>query len=196
MSPGIAFLSLPQPALRNIARKLLRRLDLRRDGLDLRHQLLVRRVADINAVEVFELGEIEARGRAADGVEVEPLDGLLRRENLVVAMAPAEPREIIAHRGRQIAHGAVSLDAERAVPLGKLGAVRPVDQRDMREGGNVPAHGVVDLRLPRGIGEVVVAADDVGDAHVMIVHHHREHIGRRAVASAAAPCRRGLCSPR
>ena len=28
---------------------------------------------------------------------------------------------------------------------------------------------------------MVVAADDVGDAHVMIVDHHREHIGRRAV---------------
>ena len=28
---------------------------------------------------------------------------------------------------------------------------------------------------------MIVAADDVGDAHVMIVDHHREHVGRGAV---------------
>ena len=103
------------------------------------------------------------------------------RENLVVAVAPAEPREIIAHRVRQIAHGAVGLDTERAMPLGELGAIRPVDQRNMREGRNVPAHGVIELRLPRRVGEVVVAADNMGDAHVVIVDHDGEHVGRRAV---------------
>ena len=30
---------------------------------------------------------------------------------------------------------------------------------------------------------MVVAADDVGDAHVVVVHHHRLHVGRRAVAA-------------
>ncbi len=30
---------------------------------------------------------------------------------------------------------------------------------------------------------MVVAADDVGDAHVVIVDHHREHVGRRAVGA-------------
>ena len=28
---------------------------------------------------------------------------------------------------------------------------------------------------------MIVAADDVGDAHVMVVDHHRQHVGRRAV---------------
>ena len=30
---------------------------------------------------------------------------------------------------------------------------------------------------------MVVAADDVGDAHVVIVDHHRQHVGRRAVGA-------------
>ena len=30
---------------------------------------------------------------------------------------------------------------------------------------------------------MVVAADDVGDAHVVVVDHHREHVGRRAVGA-------------
>jgi hypothetical protein len=49
--------------------------------------------------------------------------------------------------------------------------------------GTVPAERLVDLRLARGVGEVIVAADDVGDAHVVIVDHDGEHVGRRAVGA-------------
>ena len=76
---------------------------------------------------------------------------------------------------------AIGVDAERAVALGELGAVRPVDQRDMRHHRHVPAHRLVDLRLPGGVGQVVVAADDVGDAHVVVVDDDGEHVGRVAV---------------
>jgi hypothetical protein len=30
---------------------------------------------------------------------------------------------------------------------------------------------------------MVVAADDVGDAHIVVVDHDREHVGRRAVGA-------------
>ena len=76
---------------------------------------------------------------------------------------------------------AVRLNAERAVALRQLCAVRPMDQRNMRHDRHIPAHGVIDDRLPGGVGEVVVAADDVGDAHVVVVHDDRVHIGRNAV---------------
>ena len=46
-----------------------------------------------------------------------------------------------------------------------------------------PAERLEDLRLPRRVGEVVVAADDMGDAHVMVVDHDGEIVGRRAVAA-------------
>jgi len=37
--------------------------------------------------------------------------------------------------------------------------------------------------IKRGVqGRLKSAADDIGDAVIMIVHHHRQHIGRRAVA--------------
>ena len=48
---------------------------------------------------------------------------------------------------------------------------------------HVPAQRVVDLLLARGVDQMIVAADDVGDAHVVIVDHHREHVGRVAVAA-------------
>ena len=53
----------------------------------------------------------------------------------------------------------------------------------MGELGPVPGHGVVDHALAEGVGQVVVAPDDVGDGHVVVVHHHRVQVGRRAVAA-------------
>ena len=44
-----------------------------------------------------------------------------------------------------------------------------------------PAHGVDDLALPRRIGQVIVTANDVRDAHVLVIHDDREHVRRRAV---------------
>ena len=67
--------------------------------------------------------------------------------------------------------------------LGQLGAVGPVDQRDVGEARLVPAHGLENLHLSERVGQMVVAADDMGDPHVVVVHHHRMQIGRRAVAA-------------
>ena len=49
--------------------------------------------------------------------------------------------------------------------------------------GSVPAERVVEDLLAGGVGQVVVAADDVGDAHVVVVDDHGEHVGRRAVGA-------------
>ena len=115
-------------------------------------------------------------------VEVEPFDGLFAADDLVVAMTPAEPEEVIADRFGQIAElVAVGIDPERAVALAELGAVGPVDQRHVGVGRLGPAHRLDDRQLAEGVVEMVVAADDVGDAHVVIVDHDCEHIGRRAV---------------
>ena len=42
---------------------------------------------------------------------------------------------------------------------------------------------LVDLGLARGVGQVIVAADDVGDAHVVVVDDDGEHVGRIAVGA-------------
>ena len=51
----------------------------------------------------------------------------------------------------------------------------------MGEGRLGPAQGFEDQRLARGVAQVVVAADDVGDAHVVVVDDHGKVVGRRAV---------------
>ena len=67
--------------------------------------------------------------------------------------------------------------------LGQLVAVGAQDHGQVREGGHVVAEGLVDEDLARGVGQVVVAADDVGDAHVGVVADHGEVVGGRAVGA-------------
>ena len=73
---------------------------MRQDALDLGEELGIAGFAHVMAVEVFELGKIEARRRAPDLRQIEHRDHLLGRKNLLVAVAPAQPDEVIAHRGR------------------------------------------------------------------------------------------------
>ena len=51
----------------------------------------------------------------------------------------------------------------------------------MRHRGNVPAERLIDLGLPRGVGQMIVAANDVRHAHVVVVDDDGEHVGRIAV---------------
>src|SRR3546814_16087401 len=84
------------------------------------------------AVQILELLEIEARGRAADIREIEPVHRLLATDDLGIAVAPTETQEIIVHRFGQIAKlVAIGVDAQRAVALRQFGAVGAVDQRNM-----------------------------------------------------------------
>ena len=53
----------------------------------------------------------------------------------------------------------------------------------MRIGGKLPAHGPVDLNLPRCIVQMIIAANDMGDAHIMVIHHDGEHINRAAIGT-------------
>ena len=138
-------------------------------------------LADVVAVQAFQLGEVEAGRRAADLRQVERGDHFLGGENFLIAMAPAEPHQVVAHGRGQIAHGAIGIDAERAMALGEFRAVGPVNQRDMRHHRHLPAERLVDLRLPRAVIEMIVAADDMGDAHVVVVDHHGQHVSGRAV---------------
>ena len=53
----------------------------------------------------------------------------------------------------------------------------------MRINRHRPAQRVNDLKLACGIVQMIGTADYMGHAHVVIVHHHRQHISRRAVAA-------------
>src|SRR6187431_774010 len=123
-------------------------------GRDQRGKAIIISLANIMTVQIFELLEVETRGRTADIGEIEPLDRLVAADDLIVAMAPAQTQQIIADRfGQESQFVAIGLDAERAVPLGQLGAVGTMDQRDMRIDRLRPAHPPDDAELAKGVVE-------------------------------------------
>ena len=144
-------------------------------------QTLVVGQAQPVGVDVGQFVEVQPRRGLADAGQVEPGDGLGVAEQFVVAVRPAQAGQIVAHGLGQIAHLGVFMHRLGAVPLGQFGAVRPVNQRDVGEDRARPAQRVVDQALTCGVVQVIVAANDVGHAHVVIVHHHGQIIGRGAV---------------
>ena len=134
-------------------------------------------------VHPAELVEIQLRRRHRQVRAVEPLHQLLAREDLVVAVAPAQPRQIVDDGIRQVAILLVLQHRHRTMPLGKLLAVRPVDHRQMPVDGGLGTQRAQDVDLPRRVVDVVVTADHVGDAHVQVIDHHAEVVGGRAVRS-------------
>ncbi len=99
-------------------------------------------------------------------------------------MAPAEPQQIIIHcLGQHAQLVTIGINAHRAMTLGELGPIRSMNQRNMRVGRLRPAHRFDDAKLTKRIVEMVIAADHMGHAHIMIIHHHGEHIGRRAIGA-------------
>src|SRR5690606_18886872 len=68
-------------------------------------------------------------------------------------------------------------DADCAVTLGQFFAVRAKNHRHVAVDGNVGAQRAQDIDLTRGVVDVIVAPDDVGDGHVPVVHHHTEVVG-------------------
>ena len=73
--------------------------------------------ADVMRIQIVELLEIEAGRALADILEIEPFDGLLGGNDLVIAVAPAQPQQVVAHGLGQIAHVAIGLDGQRAMAL-------------------------------------------------------------------------------
>src|SRR5713101_4252924 len=58
-----------------------------------------------------------------------------------------------------------------------------MDEWNVRHYRHAPSQRVVDLALTRGVGQVVVAANDVSHAHVVVIDNHSKHVSRRAVGA-------------
>ena len=151
-----------------------------------RHEVpqgVVVRVTKIVAVDVGKLVEIETSRRFADTAEIKQRYGIRAADDFLVSVAPAKPKQVVHHRFGKKTHLAIGIDTERAVPLRQLGAIGPVDQRNMREDRYVPSHAAIDHRLSESIVQMVVAADDMRHLHVMVVDDDGKHVGRGAVGT-------------
>jgi hypothetical protein len=128
-----------------------------------------RRVADVVAVEVLELGEIEPRGeRPMPDRSNHSIISSVEKISSSPWLQPSRRDSCAAPPA--VAHGAIGSTPSAPWRLDSL-APSGRGSAGYAPCRHVPAQRLVDLRLARGVGQVVVAADDVGDAHVVVVDH-------------------------
>ena len=91
-----------------------------------------------------------------------------------------EPQEVHQRLG-QIAHAPVVVNARGILPLRQLAPIRVPQQGQMGEHRGFPAEIVIEQAMLRRRVDPLFPANDVGDCHVVIVHHIREVVGRHAI---------------
>ena len=47
---------------------------------------------------------------------------------------------------------------------------------------DIPSHAAIDHHLPKGIIQVIIPADDMGDPHIMVVNNHGQHVGGAGIS--------------
>src|SRR5271155_1381430 len=147
----------------------------------IRQQLLHRRLLQILRVVPLQLRAIEYRIRPAHARKRKPLDQFRSpHEFAVIARGPSQQRQKIPERLRQKSFVRIRSHARRPVPLRKPRAVRPQNQRHVRENRRRRPQRVIDQHLLRRIRQMIRAANNVRDAHINVVHHHAQLISRHA----------------
>ena len=178
---------------RDLASEIGREAGRRDEGQQFARQFVRGQGTDVLGVEpeglgvegVF-LGEVDHGVGAIDAFEGEEVDDFVARQFLAIVLGrPAEQAEEIDEGLRQEAGVAIGGDGDDGAvdALGELHAVGRHEQRQVREGGRLGAGGVEDQLVFEGVGEVLLAADDVGDAQVGVVGAVGEVIGGHAVAA-------------
>ena len=137
-------------------------------------------------IERVGFGEVHHRVAAVDAGQRERLDQVLARHLLAVVLGrPAQQAQEVHEGVRQKARVAISGHADhRAVaPLGKLGSVGRHQQRQVGEGGRLAPGRLEDQQVLKGVGEVVLAANDVADAQIGVIGAGGQVIGGHAVGA-------------
>ena len=136
------------------------------------------------AVEPFEPLAVEDGAALVDGRQVEALDDLVDREDLLLGPGrPAEQRQVVDERFADEALGDVVGDRRLALALAHLRPVGIEDERQVGEARHRVAERPEEQDVLGRVREMVLAPDHVGHLHRRIVDDDREVVERRAVAA-------------
>ena len=145
-------------------------------------ELLGRQGADVGGVDGTQLKRVKDGGGLGNAGRVPNLDHFLKRENFLLALGgPAQQQQIVQHSGRQVAFGHQVLIAGVAIALGQLILGVLHNRRAVDVDGLFPAESLVQQVVLGGGGQILAAADDVGNAHQVVIHHVGEVVGGHAV---------------
>ena len=145
-------------------------------------ELLRGHAADVLGVHPAQLLDVEDRGGLGEPLQREGLHQLGEREELaVVAGVPADQGDVVEQRLLEVTLFDEVAVVGVAVALGELAVLVLHDRGQVDVDRLLPAKGLVEqVVLGRG-GEVLVAAQHVGDAHGVVVDDVGEVIGGHAV---------------
>ena len=154
-------------------------------GLGLLLELLRAQAADILRVDGPQLEGVEDGGGLGDAVRAPDLDELFQAEDLLLGVfalgAPAQQADVVHHSLAQVALGHQILIAGIAVALGQLVLRVFHHGRAVDIGGDLPAKGLIQQVVLGGGGQILAAADDMGDAHQVVVHNICKVVGGHSV---------------
>src|SRR6185437_9078091 len=109
-------------------------------------------------------------------------DQRVAAQNLgLVFRCPAEERQEVDDRLGKITPGSQIEDVRRAASLTQLRSIHGQENRKVSEPRRLPAQEVVQQNVLRGAADPLVATQDVGDLHQVVVDHVRQVIRRPAV---------------
>jgi len=145
-------------------------------------ELLSGQGTDVGSVDGTQLQRVKDSRRLGNAGRVPDLDHLVQREDLLLALGcPAQQQQIVQHGGGQIALRHEVLIAGIAVALRQLVLRVLHDGRAMDVDGLLPAESIVQQVVLRRRGQILAAADDMGNAHQVVVHDVRKVVGRHTV---------------
>lgn len=140
-------------------------------------------LSDVACVHFLEAFDVEHGAGEAESVEAEGLDDFLAGHDGGVGVAgPSEECEEVEECFGEEALLCVLSDAGGAVSFGEFALVGAADDGEVDPDGLVPVEGVVEGGVSGSAGEPFFAADDVGDAHVVVVDDAGEVVGGEVVA--------------
>ena len=149
-----------------------------------RGNVVERQADDVLAIHPFEFLGVEHGRFFEQAVFAEQLGHLRHGHDFAIApRAPAHECEEVAHGFGENAEVLIVADGGRAVALGQLFAVEPVNHGKVREHGACGAQRLIEQNLLGRVGNVIVAAHHVRDAHEDVVTHHRQVVDGGAVGT-------------
>ena len=159
---------------------------LRDDLLNIRKRTLVILIEihrlDVLAIHPAQLLHIEDSRTLRDTMIIELLDEVLEGHDLVVILRrPAEESDEVYDRLRYEALVDEILEGGMTGTLAELLVVLIGDERAVNILRNLPAEGLIETIVLRAGAQILVAANDMGDAHQMIIDDIGEIIGRIAI---------------
>jgi len=143
------------------------------------HILIIQQMHDL-LIELRQLFLVKARRCPPEAGKIKRRQQLLDIDNRFHRIAGTDPGEQGDDRLRFDAFLAKAADAKRTKPLRQL-AFGADQQRFMCKFGRLRAQRVEHLDLHRSIGDMILAAHDMGDPHVDIVDRRGQHIEPAAV---------------